>query len=247
VEHAPVDIIDSVPGQRVVEILGPMMTEERKARIEAVLDARLGSVTAIVEDTYDPHNAAAAIRTIEALGVAELHVVEGEHERFAIPKGITRGCHRWIDVERHASVGASATELRRRGFRVYATLPGAAQTIDTVPVDAPIAIAFGNEHAGLSAEAIAACDGAVSIPMFGFTQSFNLSVSVGLVMARLAERRRGWLGATGDLDDDRKLALRARWYALKIRGAAEVVARVVGETRSVVAPETRPGDNPGSR
>jgi tRNA (guanosine-2'-O-)-methyltransferase len=246
VERAPVDIIDSVPDQRVVEILGPMLTEERRARIEAVLDARLGSVTAIVEDTYDPHNAAAAIRTIEALGAAELHVVEGVNG-FAIPKGITRGCHRWIDIRRHGKVGEAAAELRRRGFRVYATLPGAEQTIDTVPVDAPIAIAFGNEHAGLSADAIAACDGAVSIPMFGFTQSFNLSVSVGLVMARLAERRRAWLGAAGDLDADRKLALRARWYAAKIRGAAEVVARVVGETRSVVAPETRPGDNPGSR
>lgn len=241
-------LIDRLGPERVIDALAPMLSADRMARIDAVLAARLGSLTAIVEDTYDPHNAAAAVRTTEALGLAEFHAVEpADGTRFRAPKGITRGCDRWIDLARWPSVPDAAAALRARGFRVVATVPGATDTIDTVAVDRPLAVAFGNEHDGLTAAAIAACDGSVEMPMFGFTRSFNLSVSVGLVMARLAERRRAHLGAAGDLPADRVIRLRARWYALKIKGAVGIVERVSSETRPVVAPGTRTGDNPGTR
>jgi tRNA (guanosine-2'-O-)-methyltransferase len=241
-------LIERVGPARVIDALAPILSDERRARIDAVLAARLGSLTAIVEDTYDPHNAAAAVRTTEALGLAEFHAVAGPSgDRFATPKGITRGCHRWVDLHRWPDVAAAADALRGRGFRVIATVPAAAETVETLPVDRPLALAFGNEHDGLTPAAIAACDGAVSIPMFGFTQSFNLSVSVALVLARLAHRRRRELGAPGDLADDRMRYLRARWYALKIKGAIDIVERVGNQTRSDVAPGTRTRDIPGSR
>jgi tRNA (guanosine-2'-O-)-methyltransferase len=124
---------------------------------------------------------------------------------------------------------------------VYATLPDTDATIDTVDVTRPVALVFGNEHDGLTGEAIAACDGAVAIPMHGMTRSFNLSVSVALAVSRIAERRRLAIGAPGDLPDDVRARLRARWYALKIRGATAIVERaltegVSDETRPVVAP-----------
>jgi tRNA (guanosine-2'-O-)-methyltransferase len=222
-------MIDRLGPEPVIAALAPLLSADRIERIDAVLAARLGSLTAIVEDTYDPHNAAAAVRTVEALGLAEFHVVEpADGNRFVAVKGITRGCDRWLDLHRWPSVAAAAEVLRGRGFRVLATLPDAADTIDTVAVDRPLALAFGNEHAGLTPEAIAACDGAVAMPMFGFTRSFNLSVSVALMMARLAERRRAELGRTGDLAPERVIRLRARWYALKIKGAVGVVERAVG-------------------
>jgi tRNA (guanosine-2'-O-)-methyltransferase len=242
-----VDRIATVPPEVVIEILGPMISEERKVRIEEVLAARLGSVTAVVEDTYDPHNAAAAVRTIEALGMSELHVVEPGDARFHAPRGITRGCERWIDLRRWKAAPDAIGALRARGFRVYATLPDATDTIESVAIDGPVALAFGNEHAGLSRAAIDACDGGVVFPMVGFTRSLNLSVSVGLMMSRLAERRRAHLGAPGDLPAAEIARLRARWFAMKIKGAADVVERVAGQTRSVVAPETRTRENPGSR
>jgi tRNA (guanosine-2'-O-)-methyltransferase len=213
---------------RVIAALAPLLSDDRIQRIDDVLATRLASVTAVVEDVYDPHNAAAAIRTVEALGLAALHVVEvaGGH-RFDAPESITRGCDRWLDLRRWTSVGDAARALRDHGFRVYATLPDATATIHDVPVDAPIAAVFGNEHAGLSVDAIAACDGAISIPMFGFTRNFNLSVSVALVVSRLAERRRAYLSAAGDLDRNARHVLRARWFALRIRGAAEIIERSV--------------------
>jgi tRNA (guanosine-2'-O-)-methyltransferase len=237
----------------VCTTLESMLTPERIARIDAVLAARLQSVITIVEDTYDPHNAAATIRTTEAIGLAELHVIE-PGERFSAARGVTRGAHRWIELHRWQRCEDAVSALHARGFRVFAASPpprggdggsprealgyterslrslgpDAKHSIDDVDVTQPIAVAFGNEHAGLSDAALAVCDGTLAVPMFGFTESFNLSVTVALAMSRIANRRRAAIGALGDLDDTRRRELRARWFALKIRGAVGVLERALG-------------------
>ena len=229
-EASPRDAIGRIIARHgpdaVCAALAPLLTAERIARIDQVLAQRLGSVVTVVEDTYDPHNAAATIRTTEAIGLGELHVIEAA-QRFSVAGGVTRGAHRWIELYRWPSIEAAVAALRARGFRVFATLPGAPHTIDDVDVTAPLAVAFGNEHAGLSPAAVAACDGALGVPMFGFTESFNVSVSVALLMSALAARKRALLGAPGDLDADRADRLRARWYGLRIRGAIGVIERHV--------------------
>ena len=227
-------IIERHGPDAVCAALAPMLTPERIARIDQVLAARLTSVVTVVEDTYDPHNAAATIRTTEAIGLSELHVAEPQ-QRFSAAGGVTRGAHCWIDLHRWPSIEAAAAALRARGFAIYATLPGAPHTIDDVDVSRPIAVAFGNEHAGLSPAAIAACDGAVGVPMFGFTESYNLSVTVALAMSRIAGRRRAAIGHPGDLDELRRRELRARWFALKIRGAVGVLERALGDAKPSVA------------
>lgn len=219
-------MIDRYGADAICGVLGPMLTPERIARIDSVLAARLQSVVTIVEDTYDPHNAAATIRTTEAIGLQELHVVEPQL-RFSAARGVTRGAHKWIDMQRWSRAEDAVAALHARGFRVYATLPGATHSIDDVDVTTPIAVAFGNEHSGLTAEAIAACDGSLGVPMQGFTESFNLSVTVALAMRTIAQRRRAALGVTGDLDDERRRVLRARWFALKIRGAVGILERAL--------------------
>ena len=206
--------------------LAPMLTAVRIARIDQVIATRLASVVTLVEDTYDPHNAAATIRTTEAIGLGELHVIE-PGDRFSSAHGVTRGAHKWIDIHRWPRAEDVVSALHHRGFRVYATLPGARHTIDDVDVSAPLGVMFGNEHAGLSAAAIAACDGAIGVPMFGFTESFNLSVTVALAMSRIASRRRTAIGRLGDLSHERQQVLRARWFAINIRGAIGVLERLL--------------------
>jgi tRNA (guanosine-2'-O-)-methyltransferase len=220
-------LIDKHGPANICEALMPMMTAERIARIDGVLASRLGSVVTCVEDTYDPHNAAATIRTTEALGLQELNVIE-PHSRFSAAKGVTRGAHRWIDLARWPTADAAVDALHARGFRVYATAPGAAVSVEDVDVSSPVAIVFGNEHDGVTESAIAACDGAITVPMFGFTESYNLSVTVGLAMSRLATRRRAHLGTPGDLDPERQAHLRARWFALRIRGVVGILERALG-------------------
>lgn len=221
----------------IARVLSPLLTAERIARIDGVLAARLASVVPVVEDVYEPHNGAAVIRSAEALGLQELHILE-TGVRFQAARGITRGCHRWMDLVRWHDARACVAALHARGFTVLATTPEAAVSTDAIDVSRPIAVVFGNEHAGLPASTIAACDGAVALPMFGFTQSYNLSVSAALLTSQLASRRRALLGHDGDLDDERRARLRARWIALSIRGAAGIVERAVGgQPRVNVAPE----------
>ena len=237
------DLIVRHGSDAVIAALAPYLTAERIEGIDRVLAARLGSVTGVVEDVYDPFNGAAVIRTAEALGLAGLHIVE-TGLRFQAAKGITRGCHRWMQLARWPSAPACIAALHADGVRVLATSPDAVETLDSVDVSTPIAVMFGNEHAGLPPETVAACDGAIALPMFGFTQSYNLSVSAALALSQLAARRRAFLGQPGDLTPARLAHLRARWFALKVRGAVGVVDRIVApRTRSDVASEPHSRDN----
>ena len=218
-------MIDRYGPAAVCDALESLLTPERIARIDQVIDARLSSVAAAVEDTYDPHNAAATIRTCEALGLQQLYVIEPTG-RFSAAKGVTRGSHRWLDLHSFAEARAAVDAMRAHGFRIYATLPDpAAQSIEDVSVEQPIAVVFGNEHDGVSRAVVEACDGAVTVPMFGFTESYNLSVTVGRAMSRLAARRRAYIGTLGDLSAERRARLRARWFALRIRAAVDIVDR----------------------
>lgn len=219
--------IDRYGPARVREVLAELLSAERAARIDQILRHRLSSITAIVEETYDPHNAAATIRTAEALGLSDLHVASPRADFRA--KGVTRGTDLWIDVHSWTSFADCAQALRQRGFRVIATLPDAADDLSTIDLAGPVAVAFGNEHEGLSAQAIAACDGAVRIPMFGFAESYNLSVSVALVLSQLGARRRAMLApAEGDLAEERRERLRARWYGIKQRAVTTILERALG-------------------
>ena len=211
----------------VVAALTPILTDDRRQRIEDVLSARLSSLTVILENLYDPHNGAAAIRSVEALGLTSVQVIEAATP-FSAASGVTIGAQKWIDVHKHVSVRDCVQAVRDRGMSLCATVPGAGRTVADLDPSIPQAVAFGNEHDGLTGELIAACDESVSIPMFGFTRSFNLSVSVALMMSELAARRRGHLGG-GDLDESTRARLRARWYFLGVRGAGEIVAKHVSK------------------
>lgn len=210
----------------VVEALAPLMSAERIARIDAVLDRRLSGVTVAIENLYDPHNGAAALRSLEGLGLAALHVIEGRGPFHASP-AVTIGCEKWIDLHRHPNVDAARAALA--GMTMCAAVPGAGATVDDLPPLEPCALVVGNEHEGLTAEALAACARRIEIPMHGFTRSFNLSVAVALLISRMAERRRAALGRAGDLSPELRAKWRARWYAQSIRGAGEVVDRFVSK------------------
>ncbi len=243
----PVDkLIERYDIDTVVAALTPLVTEERKQRIEAVLDARLTSLSVALENLHDPHNGAAAIRSVEAFGLTRLHVIETK-ERFRSAAAVTIGCEKWISIAHYPDFAGFAGAMRAAGVATWAMVartPGAEVTdIDQVDVSRPLVLVFGNERDGLSREAVAGCDGAASLPMFGFTRSFNLSVSVALAVQRLAERRRAHLGTGGDLGGPERALLRARWYVHSVRGADKIIRRYVSETtRSSVVTGPRSED-----
>jgi len=219
----------------VVAALEPLVSAERKARIESVLDRRLVGLTVAFENLYDPHNGAAALRSLEGFGLGAAHVIEGRGPFRASP-AVTIGCEKWIALHHHADVASARVALLAEGMTLCAAVPGAGASAADLPPLERYALVVGNEHEGLTPDALAACTRRIEIPMYGFTQSFNLSVAVALLIAAMSERRRAALGQDGDLPAEVRAKWRARWYAQSIRGAEKIVERrVSGETQRPVS------------
>jgi tRNA (guanosine-2'-O-)-methyltransferase len=201
------------PDNDAVTFYWSLLTPERQARIERVVASRLRSVTVVMDRLIDAHNTAAIFRTAEGLGLAAAHVVQHENDDGGAHPRVTQDAHKWLDVQRHASGAQAAQALH--GFEVWAGhLDEKARPYDELPDDRPIALLFGNEHEGPSAETLRVCAGTFCIPMAGFTQSFNVSVAAGIALTRACERRRAYLRSDGDLDEAERAALKARFTLL---------------------------------
>ena len=204
--------IDRVGSARAVAALAPWLTEERRDKIELLLRGRLDSVRVAVERPEDPYNAAAIVRTAEALGALHVHVVT-EHETALHARKTTQGSFNWLHTHHHAQLSELLKTLRGQGVRLCGALMAGSHTLEELPVDAPLCVLFGNEKTGLSAEALAACELTFRIPMYGMSESLNLSVSASLALYSLTNRRRSFLGSDGDLTGERLMRERARYYA----------------------------------
>lgn len=189
-----------------------------------MLARRLGSIVAVAECVRRRHNASAILRTCEAFGVHEVHLVTAG---FRPSPGAARGAERWVHRRRFETTTESLTELKARGYRIYvADLLENAHTPESVPVDQPIAMVFGSEVRGVSDEARALADGAVMIPMVGLTGSLNVSVSAAIILRALTERRRALVGA--DLDEAARAAFYERWLESESKSEFGRRARAAG-------------------
>ena len=123
---------------------------------------------------------------------------------------------------------------RARGMRVYGTSPHAEQLVSEVSVDGPMLVLFGNESSGLRPETTAACDEVFRLPMYGFVESFNLTVSVAMTLSELTGRlRRRWAadGKRGDMSLERQAHCLARWYVSSVRRSDLIVRRFASESQ----------------
>ena len=200
-----------------------LLTPQRLARIDAVIAARLVSVTVVLDRLLDAHNVAAVLRTSEGLGLCRVHVIPHDERDAVAHRRVTQDADKWLEVELHGSGSQAATALSQRGFAVYAGhLDPAAKIYRELPADRPVALLFGNEHQGPSSETVAACAGTFRIPMAGFTQSFNVSVAAAIVLSQISAARRAFLKRAGDLPESERRALRSRFLRL----AAKLARRV---------------------
>jgi tRNA (guanosine-2'-O-)-methyltransferase len=200
-----------------------LLTPQRLARIDSVVSARLRSVTVVLDRLLDAHNVAAVLRTAEGLGLARVHVVPHDARDDAAHRRVTQDAHKWLAVEQHPSGAQAAGALAAEGFAVYAGhLDPQARPSSEILAERPVALLFGNEHEGPSAETLAACSGTFRIPMAGFTQSFNVSVAAGIALSQICAGRRAFLQAAGDLPPEDRRALRSRFLRL----AAKLARRV---------------------
>src|SRR6266571_4961143 len=194
------------------------LVPERRARIDEVVANRTRTLTVVMEALCDPQNVNAVLRTCEAFGVQELHVVEGPAKRYDPNKKISQNADKWLDVRRWPSIRDCVAHLKGEGFRIYATHLGAdSVALGELSFAPKVALVFGNEHRGVTDEAVALADANFTIPMLGFVQSFNVSVAAAITLARAVERRGVERGRHGDLSDEEAQALRERFYVLAVK------------------------------
>ena len=196
---------------------------ERRARIDEVVAARTRTLTVVMEAFADAQNVNAVLRTAEAFGVQEVHVVEGPMKAFDRNKKISQNADKWLEVVRWKTTEECLAHLKARGFLVYATHLGeGSRTLSELSFAEPVALVFGNEHRGVSEAALAAADVRYAIPMRGFSQSLNVSVAAAVSLFQAMERRTAERGRHGDLDEAEAEALRARFYTKSVKQRSRI-------------------------
>lgn len=187
--------------------------------MQKVLGRRLDSVTVVMDSPYDPHNGAAIIRSCEAFGVQRLHVIE-RTVPFLISPSVTRGAEKWLDVVSHTGPETVLAQLAASGHTLVATHPDG-ELLPEALCDIPkVALVMGNERYGIGNDILAACKGRVCVPMRGFIESLNVSVTAAILLAAATK------GREGDLSEEDRLRLYARGLYLSTPQAEMILAEL---------------------
>lgn len=196
----------------VLERIEPLLTDERKARIDQVLQGRTFDFRVVMENIYDRGNVSAVLRSAESFGFFSCHLIEKKEATFKASARVTKGADKWMNIEKFETAKESVKNLKNQGFQVFATDLRAAMPIHEVDFSKPTAFVLGNEKDGVSREMLQECDGNVIIPMVGFSQSFNISVAGALCCYHAFEERRKLLGDQVGLDTAKARLVRANYY-----------------------------------
>lgn len=165
------------------------MTPERFQRLRRVLARRQPDLTVFMERVHKPHNFAAVLRTCDAVGTLEAHIVPAED--FHMARKAASGAGRWVRVRMHRDLDMGLARLRAAGLRIVAAHPGDGAVDYRVPdYTRPTALLLGTELDGVSERALAKTDTLVRIPMEGMVRSFNVSVAAAIILIEAARQRR---------------------------------------------------------
>jgi len=198
----------------------------RLQRAEAVLATRRRGFTVVLEDAHDRHNVSAVLRTCEAFGIQDVHLVIEQNEAPAINVDVTQSAHLWLTVHRHYGTQNAILALRNAGYAIYVGhVQAGATPLPRLPHAQRAAYVFGNEHSGVTQTWLANADAIFTIPTSGFMGSLNLSVAAALVIYDRLFGRPDAEPPPGDLTDAEKTTLRAQWYEALAHGSDALAAR----------------------
>ncbi len=204
----------------LIEYLSPFVTAERKVRLQEVLNLRTRHVTVVLEDLFQTQNISAVLRSCECYGIQDVYIVENRNA-FSIHKDISMGADKWLTLHHypHAehNIKQCVDDLHARGYTVVATMPYEKRTsISDLPVEQKTAIQLGTELTGLSEEAIRYADCCALIPMYGFTESFNISNAAAIILSNFSERLRH-ANVPWQLSDEARQTLYLEWLQKSVR------------------------------
>lgn len=211
--------------------LRDFLTEERKALFKKVLSQRTNHFTVVTEDVYQLHNTSAVIRSCDAFGIQGVHVIE---KRFGkrIDSQIAMGAQKWVSISRYDNENSCIAKLKNQGYQIVATTPhGNAQNLHEFDITKKSALFFGTEKEGLSQEIQDAADVFLTIPMYGFTESLNISVSVAIILqnlvARLRESNVNW-----QLTEEEKQEIEITWIKHTVKSSQKIIERYYADNKN---------------
>ncbi len=209
-------VLAEVDAGQIIEEPEPLITDARRGRLRQVLDRRLQSVTVVMDAPHNQHNGAAVMRSCDAFGVFRMHVVE-RHEPFAAASSVAKGAERWVEVVTHRQVSDAVAAVRQSGHVLVGTHPEGELIPHQLASIERLALVMGNEHDGIRQQLSDACSAYVQIPMRGFVESLNVSVSAAILLSYATSAR------AGDLPAEQRRRLYARYLLQSVTRAPEVL------------------------
>lgn len=170
-----------------------LTTERREKRLEHVIRKRQPSLTVVIEDVFDPHNASAVLRSCDGVGVKDVHLVYVNQKppKKTFGRSSSGSAAKWLNLHFHDSIEDCYAHLREQDFTILATaLQDESRELYDVDFTLPTALVFGNEKEGVSQEGIAGADGTIYIPMQGMVESLNVSVSCAVTLYEAMRQRK---------------------------------------------------------
>lgn len=181
--------------QQLTDFFLRYVSDHKKQFIDKVLSQRTRYVTLVLDDIFQAQNASAVVRTAECMGLQDIHIIENE-AKYEVNRRVLKGSNKWLDIHRHKLKGFNNAEicfrkLKAEGYKIVITDPSPEGTpIGELAIDQKLAIVMGNELKGISAFAAAHADEKVNIPMYGFTESMNISVSAAICLSTVIPKLR---------------------------------------------------------
>lgn len=211
-----------------LNFLEGILTDNRKNKFLKVLETRTHHFTVAIEDVFQLHNASAVMRSCEVFGIQELNVIEQRYGK-SIDKEIAMGAQKWVDINAFDNITTCIDTLKDKGYQIIATTPHDNDCLlDDFDITKPSALFFGTERDGLSEEIIKRADGFLKIPMVGFTESLNISVSAAIIIQNLMHRLRS-SDIEWQLSAAIKLQKRMEWARNSIKDIKRIEERYYTE------------------
>ncbi|MEW5844832.1 MAG: RNA methyltransferase [Bacteroidota bacterium] len=232
-----VENIDKELRKKLIDYLSQFVYDRRYQLFNDIVRNRTRYLAVVLEDIYQPQNASATLRTCDCLGVQDIHIIENRN-RFSVDSEVDMGASKWLTLHRYNNHENNTLEaintLKDKGYRIVATTPHKNDcTIKELDLyKGKVALLFGTELTGLSDLALKSADEFVRIPMFGFTESFNISVSVAITLYELTGRLRDsridyWLTP----DEQEEILL--DWLRTSIRNSNLIEKRFFDELKMI--------------
>lgn len=188
----PLSSLDSMPDFELAlrAYLVSFMTDHRRDLLPQILLHRTRHLTVVIEEIYSPHNASACLRSCDCFGIQDVHLIEDANE-YLINDEIALGAAKWLTTHRYQDPVQCVDALRAQGYAIVVTSPHEPTCqLETYDIRRPTALVFGNEKSGVSPAVIERADHILRVPMFGFTESFNISVAAAICLHHLTWRLR---------------------------------------------------------